>query len=401
MKFIFVSFLKYLRSLPIQLLLSIALAMFLGQKLQQQAVCIFYTISAFFIDLLLLLLPFIVFVFILRGLLCVKQGSLKLVALIFGGVTISNCLALAVAYCFGRLTLPFFGLGHTPGLAEKFSSSVKILYKLDLPQLIGTELALAVGIFLGVILGFMGDHQPIKLKVRSFALKGSDHISTFLGKVFIPLLPIYVFGFSLKLSYDRVLYHLFHQYGKVFVLSMVLVFFYLLLIYWAGSGFRLQTALTKMKNMFPAAVTAFSTMSSAATMPLTLESTKKNTGDENFTDLVIPSTTNIHMLGDDLTIVMTAMTLMSVFGLDWPDVCAFIPFAFAFSIAKLSCVGIPGASVLVVLPVLQKHLGFSAEMISVLTTIYILQDPFGTTANVVGNGGFALILQRLNSGFKC
>ena len=149
--------------------------------------------------------------------------------------------------------------------------------------------------------------------------------------------------------------------------------------------------------MAPAGLTGFSTMSSAMTMPVTLTCTEETTKDRHFTDLIIPSTANIHMLGDDLTIVMTALSLLAISGHSHPDLLTFIPFVLAFCLAKLSCVGIPGASVLVVLPVLQNFLGFTPEMISVLTTIYILQDSFGTAANVMGNGAFALLIQRIIS----
>ena len=101
------------------------------------------------------------------------------------------------------------------------------------------------------------------------------------------------------------------------------------------------------------------------------------------------------MLGDDLTLVITSMTLLSLFGMPWPDAAAIIPFVIAFSLAKLSCVGVPGASVLVILPALQNYLGFTPEMVSIVTTLYVLQDSFGTAANVMGNGAFALIIQKL------
>jgi Na+/H+-dicarboxylate symporter len=214
-----------------------------------------------------------------------------------------------------------------------------------------------------------------------------------LNRVFIPLLPIYVFGFCLKLSYDASLQQLFTAYGKVFLLSMLLVVGYISFLYFCASGDR---ALGNIKRMMPAGLTGFSTMSSAATMPVTISCSEATTKDPEMTRLVIPTTANIHMLGDDLTIVMTAMTLLTMFGMPLPDFATFCLFASAFCVAKLSCVGVPGASVLVVLPVLQNYLHFSPEMITLLTTIYILQDSFGTAANVMGNGAFVLLLQRLS-----
>ena len=386
---------RYLKQLPVQLVLSILAAFPLGYLLDLFYISLFYSISTCFINILIFVLPLMVFSFIFRGIVKSASGSLSLLLLIFAGVTLSNCSALLTAYFFGHTFLPLLGVDHNPGFIEKFVSEVPLLFSLELPSIIGTEKAMCLGIILGVSISSMQEGGAVKtsfLKASDFL---SKYITLFLQKVFTPVLPLYVFGFCLKLSCDKALVHLFTEFGKVFLLSMFLVASYIFFLYFIGSYANIKKAIGNIKTMLPAGLTGFSTMSSAATMPVTLACTEKTTKDRNFTDLIIPATTNIHMLGDDLTIVMTAMTLLSVFGMPLPEVLSILPFVFAFSLAKLSCVGVPGASVLVVLPVLQKYLGFTPEMISVLTTIYILQDSFGTAANVMGNGAFALIIQRI------
>jgi Na+/H+-dicarboxylate symporter len=385
----------YLKQLPVQLVISILLAFALGHFLDVFVVSIFYSISSSFIEILIFALPIMVFSFIFRALVNSKRGSLLLLLLIFGGVTFSNCLALVTSYFFGWTFLPFLGLSHSPDLVTKFASQVPLLFKLDLPKIIGTDKAMAIGLVSGVAVSFFKEGNRFKSVAQNFANRFSDAIIVFLQKVFLPLLPLYVFGFCLKLSYDNAMVHLFQQFGKVFLLSLSLVAIYIYTLYFIGSGFDFRKTHANIRAMLPAGLTGFSTMSSAATMPVTLTCTEKNTNDRDFTDLIIPATTNIHMLGDDLTLVIVAMSLLSIFGMPWPDMLMFMPFVMAFSLAKLSCVGVPGASVLVVLPVFQHQLGFTAEMVSVLTTIYILQDSFGTASNVMGNGAFALIIQRI------
>ena len=110
--------------------------------------------------------------------------------------------------------------------------------------------------------------------------------------------------------------------------------------------------------------------------------------------MVVPTASNMHMLGDDITITLTALTLLVVSGVPIPSFIEFIPYVIGFCIAKLACVGIAGASLLVVLPVLKEHLGFSSEMVSLITTLYVLHDPFGTFHNVMGNGAFALFVEK-------
>jgi Na+/H+-dicarboxylate symporter len=89
-----------------------------------------------------------------------------------------------------------------------------------------------------------------------------------------------------------------------------------------------------------------------------------------------------------------------VSGAPMPSFVEFIPYVIGFCIAKLACVGIAGASLLVVLPVLKEHLGFSSEMVSLITTLYVLHDPFGTFHNVMGNGAFALFVEKTFAKFK-
>lgn len=385
---------RYLKSLPVQLVLSIAAAFILGGYLEAPAVSMFYTISSCFIELLLFILPVMVFSFIFSAIKQIKRNSLKLILIIFLGVTLSNSLALYTAYFFGSMVLPMAGLLQSSDFAAKFQSTIDPLFSLNLPTLLSTDKAMLLAVALGIVMSFVSEENKFKVSISSFVAYLSQGVTYFLKKIFIPLLPFYVFGFCLKLSYDQALVYLFESYGKVFILSMLLVLAYIPALYLVAARGNVLLAWQNIKAMLPAGLTGFSTMSSAATLPVTLKCAEEATKNRTFTQLVVPATSNIHMLGDDLTITMAALALLTIFGMPFPDLWSYHFFVLAFCIAKLSCVGIPGASVLVVLPVLQNFLGFTPEMISALTTIYILQDPFGTASNVMGNGALALLLQR-------
>ncbi len=385
----------FLKSLPVQLVVSILFAFYLGAVVDIFYVQLFFTISSLFVEVLLFILPVMVFSFIFRALVGIDKKSTWLIGLVLGSVTVSNILAVLVSYGYAKEVLSALGVSHCAGFSDKFTSHITTLFSFNLPHFIGTDKAMVVGIIGGLAVSFLPSHLVFRKFVKEKAIFVSDGITFLLQRAFIPMLPIYVFGFCLKLSYDQALVHLLMHYGHVFIASLILTIVYILTLYWVGAGFSFTQAAVFLRTMLPAGLTGFSTMSSAATMPVTLTCTENNTKDRNFTDLVIPSTTNIHMLGDDLTITVTAVALLTICGQSVPELSAFIGYALAFSLAKLSCVGIPGASVLVILPVLQQFLGFNPEMISMLTTIYILQDSFGTAANVMGNGAFALILQRI------
>jgi Na+/H+-dicarboxylate symporter len=389
-------FFLFLTNLPVQLVLSIALAIGLASSLSPHWICRFYTISTVFVDVLMIVLPFIVFIYIFSAIVGMESHSPLMVSLIFIAVTVSNALALLFAYGAGYLILPSLTLAKTTPCVPQMSSTIKSLFCIQGPIEIGTDKAMLAGIALGIIVTLMPATSRLRTWIHKVAFKGRDMVTLFLQKLFIPLLPAYVFGFSIKLAFEGGFDFLITVHAQVFLLSMAIVIVYLILLYFIAAKGHMGRTFQLIRTMVPAGLTGFSTMSSAATLPITLECTRHNLRDKHFPELIIPATANIHMLGDDLTIVLTAFGLLILNGQPLPELMTFLPFVGAFCIAKLSCVGIPGASVLVVLPVLQHYLGFTPEMISLLTTIYILQDPFGTCANVMGNGAFAVILHTLS-----
>lgn len=385
----------FLKSLPVQLLLSISLAFFLGGYVDYSFVVAFYTFSSCLIEILMFVLPFMIFAFIFTAINKVQGHSIHLILFIFLGVALSNLISLFTAYYFSLSILPFLDLVILPDFAAKLNSTVEPFFRLELPKILTTGMAMLFAVSLGIVLNFVSGENVIKIKTQQFVQYLTQGIALFLQKIFIPLLPLYVFGFCLKLSYDQALLYLFQSYGKVFLSITALIWIYVPLLYLLAAGGDVRAAWGNIRKMFPAGLTGFSTMSSAATMPVTLKCTQETTKDQTFSDLVIPTTANIHMLGDNLTLTISSMALLTLFGMPQPDIAIFMIFAFAYCLAALSCAGIPGTTVLIILPVLQNFLNFTPEMLSAITTIYVLQDPFGTTANVIGNGGFALLTQRL------
>ena len=47
-------------------------------------------------------------------------------------------------------------------------------------------------------------------------------------------------------------------------------------------------------------------------------------------------------------------------------------------------------------PVLEQHFGFSTEMLSMITAMYIIFDPVITGVNVAGNNAFAILFDKLS-----
>lgn len=377
-----------LKSLPVQLILAIFAAYFLSGIFNLETISLFFTISCGLKEILMGMLPFVIFSYITAAILSMEQRAPLLIIGILALVTLSNALTVLISYGIGVNLLPLLTLGGS-GLPE-LQDTVTPLFTLLIPEILAPDRSLLLGVTVGLIFSFI--KAP---RVTTLACRMRHYVTVVLQKAFIPLLPVYVFGFILKMEYEGTLSVLVKSSGHVFGLLWIIIILYLTLLYFIASGFRLSRFFEVVQNMLPAGITGFSTMSSAATMPVTLAATEKNMGDEQFADLVIPTTVNIHLIGDALAIPILALAVLSLSGLPLPTFENYLLFTLYFCLAKFSVAGIPGGGIIVMLPILQKYLNLSPEMASLMTTIYIVQDPIFTSANVMGNGAFALMARKI------
>jgi Na+/H+-dicarboxylate symporter len=88
---------------------------------------------------------------------------------------------------------------------------------------------------------------------------------------------------------------------------------------------------------------------------------------------------------------------MKSFHVAEPSLFTYLSFALYFVIAKFSVAAIPGGGIIVMLPILENIFGFTPEMSSLITALYILFDPIITSANIAGNGAFAMVLNKISN----
>jgi Na+/H+-dicarboxylate symporter len=122
---------------------------------------------------------------------------------------------------------------------------------------------------------------------------------------------------------------------------------------------------------------------------------EKNANDPDIVRSIIPATVNIHLVGDCFAIPIFAYAILKNYGMVEPSLMHYLIFSYYFVIAKFSVAAIPGGGIIVMLPVLESYLGFNSSMCALITALYILFDPVITCVNVLGNGGFAQIMDRL------
>ena len=136
------------------------------------------------------------------------------------------------------------------------------------------------------------------------------------------------------------------------------------------------------------------TQSSAATIPVTLEQSRKNGVSADIAGFVIPLCATIHLSGSTLKIVACALALMIMQGMphDFP---LFAGFIFMLGITMVAAPGVPGGAIMASLGILQSMLGFDESAQALMIALYIAMDSFGTACNVTGDGAIALIIDKV------
>ncbi|MDH5545351.1 MAG: dicarboxylate/amino acid:cation symporter [Gammaproteobacteria bacterium] len=148
------------------------------------------------------------------------------------------------------------------------------------------------------------------------------------------------------------------------------------------------------KAMAPALLTAFSTSSSSATLPLTLDCVEKNAGVSNRTSsFVLPLGATVNMDGTALYECVAAIFIAQAYGLE-------LSFSIQFTIVmtalltSIGVAGIPSAS-LVAISIILGAIGLPAEGIGLILAVDRVLDMCRTSVNVFSDACGAVVLARI------
>jgi len=153
---------------------------------------------------------------------------------------------------------------------------------------------------------------------------------------------------------------------------------------------------TFFNGMRDALVTAFSTSSSSATLPITIRCVEDNLKvDKNVAGFVLPLGATINMDGTALYEAVAALFVANLMGVDLNIIQQLIVF-FLSIIAAIGAPGIPSAGMVTMVMVLQS-VGLPVEAIAILLPIDRLLDAVRTTINVEGDAVGSIIVHKLIS----
>jgi len=154
-----------------------------------------------------------------------------------------------------------------------------------------------------------------------------------------------------------------------------------------------------LKGIIPAQIMAFSTSSSAATLPVTMECAEKNLGiKEEITSFVLPLGATINMDGTSIHQAVTAVFIAQAFGHDL-TIADQLMIIFTATLSSIGAAAVPSAG-LITLVIVLGAIGVSPEGLALIIAIDRPLDMCRTIVNVTGDTVVASIVATTEDGFR-
>ncbi len=372
-----------------RIVIAIILGIAIGTVFPAPLVRIFVTFNGIFSEFLNFSIPLIIVGLVTVAIADIGKGA--------GKMLLVTALIAYFATLFSGFLSYFTGVTVFPSLIEpgapleEVSEVQGILpyFSVSIPPLMNLMTALVLAFTLGLGLASLNS-DALKNVARDF----QEIIVRMISAVILPLLPLYIFGIFLNMTHSGQVYSILMVFIKIIGVIFVLHIFLLVFQYSIAALFVHRNPFKLLSKMLPAYFTALGTQSSAATIPVTLEQTKKNGVSAEVAGFVIPLCATIHLSGSTLKIVACALALMMMQGMPF-DFPLFARFIFMLGITMVAAPGVPGGAIMASLGILQSMLGFDESAQALMIALYIAMDSFGTACNVTGDGAIALIIDKI------
>lgn len=175
----------------------------------------------------------------------------------------------------------------------------------------------------------------------------------------------------------------------IFTLLFLIVILYPL----AYKVFTKQNSFQYIKNIFPIQLLAFSTSSSAATLPFTMEQSRKKLGiSDEVNSFVYPVGATINMDGTSCYQAISILFIAQIFGIEL-SIAQIVSVIFLTVMASIGTPGIPGGSIVMTIMVMST-VGIPVEGMALIIGIDRPLDMLRTVVNVTGDTFVASVLGK-------
>ena len=372
-----------------KILISIALGVCFGLFFPSWAVRIFLTFNGVFSQFLGFAIPLIIVGLVTTAIGDIGKGAGKMLLVTVLIAYGSTVFAGLVSYLTGASLFPSMIVTGASMTESTSAEELLPFFTVTIPPLMNVMTALVLAFTLGLGIAAL-ESAHLKNVAKDF----EQIVVKTIKVAIIPLLPLYIFGIFLNMTYVGQVFSVLTVFIKIIGIIFIIHIGILILQFAIAGGFARKNPFKLLWTMMPAYFTALGTQSSAATIPVTLEQTCKNGVSEDIAGFTVPLCATIHMSGSTLKIVACALALMIMQDMPY-DFGLFLGFICMLGITMVAAPGVPGGAIMASLGLLQSMLGFDQEAQALMIALYIAMDSFGTACNVTGDGAIAIIVDKL------
>ena len=380
---------KKLGLLP-RIIIAIVMGILIGNVLPETWVRVFVTFNDLFSQFLGFLIPLIIVGLIVPAIADIGCSAGRLLLLTVGLAYADTIIAGLLAFATGTMLFPMLIDTEASTAAIEKADALVPYFQLNIPAILDVMAALVSSFVVGIGIAYT-DSPALK--------KGFSEFRTIIEKTIqvaiIPLLPLYIFGIFLGMTFTGEAYHIIAVFAKIICIIFVLHIVILMYEFLIAGGLSRKNPLRLLMNMLPAYFTALGTSSSAATIPVTLRQTKKNGVSDEIAGFCVPLCATIHIAGSMMKITCCALTVCLIRDLPH-DLPLFLHFILLLGVCMVAAPGVPGGAAMAALGPLAGVLGFTPEAQALIIALYIAMDSFGTACNVTGDGALAVIIDKLH-----
>ncbi len=334
-------------------------------------------------QIIFFLVPLIIIGFVAPSIASLRGSVSRLIIFAFSLAYLSSIGAAFFAMMLGYQVIPLLDIQP---ITESLRELPKVLFNLEIPPVLSVMSALLLSIFIG-----LGCCWTKSDGITDLLLQFREIVLQLVKRILVPILPLYVAANFCAISYEGNI----SRFGILLPVILIVIichYVWLLLLYGLATIYSRKNSWQVLKFYLPAYLTALGTMSSAATLGVSLECVRKSPIlDKKISDFSIPLFANIHLCGSVLTEVFFVCVVSQLLYGQLPTLSTFILFILLLGVFAVGAPGVPGGTVLASLGIVISVLGFNDAGTAMLIAIFALQDSFGTACNITGDGALALI----------
>lgn len=346
---------------------------------------LFVTIESILGSFIFFMIPLIILFFIVNGITKIGEGSGRVVGATLGTAYISTLGAGLLAYAVSMFVMPRITDG---GSVPEENAELEPFFEFEVTPLMDILTALVLAFAFGIVITLTRSEL-----MKKWFEEGKNIIEFLIEKAVIPILPFYIAGVFAGMAAQGTIFDTLAVFGVVLLVAVLLHWIWITIQYSIAGAALGKNPAKMIKTMIPAYFTALGTMSSAATIPMTLKQTKENGIRNRIADFVVPLCANIHLSGSTITIVSCSIAVMTVLpDYDLPGFGMMLGTILLLGIVMIAAPGVPGGAIMAASGVLSTNLGFDESAVAFMIALYMAQDSFGTAANITGDGAVSSVI---------